>query len=227
MSSPPPLSLAAYIRGDQPLWRAIWIWSIGFNGLIGVGYYVIEKFFSIEFTFDGWWQSARILCVWTILGISSVVVIGLSRRNTASQTWGVLAVTIAFVPTSIFALGLALLCAMAAWERCDKFEETLAQDTSGHSIVSDFTACTLFGTELEVSVFLVVPPGRRELLFSYGPNPGIVVPNGMNAPLVAKWLPTGELEISVGSVTDIFVQKQQVSGVPVRYKIGTRIQAIR
>lgn len=106
--------------------------------------------------------------------------------------------------------------------QCDHFEEVLAKNSQGRSIVSNLDACTAAfgGSDHDEAVYLVDSSVSRSLLFRYVPNPGIVVPEEMNKPVSAKWLSAEAVRISVGAVAGIKDQKLLVNGVHVTYKIG-------
>jgi hypothetical protein len=123
------------------------------------------------------------------------------------------------VGVALFTLFTACGC-----EKCDRFEEVLAQDARGRRVISVLSACTspYAGTELDQSIYVEESPGHRDLAFRFGPNPGIVVPRGLE-PTSAKWLSPNELQIRVGAITDIREQKQSIGHLKVAYDIGTVI----
>jgi hypothetical protein len=112
------------------------------------------------------------------------------------------------------------IVAIRGCTHCDRFEENLATNERGVKVVSEFSAFSLIGTDLSDEVYLVTPKGHKELIFSFGPNPGILVPSEMTKPLAARWLTTGRLEISIGSVAGIEVERQLVDGIAITYKVG-------
>jgi hypothetical protein len=113
-----------------------------------------------------------------------------------------------------------VLSSSAGCEHCDRASDILARDAHGRTVVSEFAGCTSFSTTLSDEVYLVLPSGRRELIFSYAPNSGVIVPNQPDTPLAAKWLTDGTLQISVGIVSQVDVHKASVDGVVITYKIG-------
>jgi hypothetical protein len=126
--------------------------------------------------------------------------------------------------TSSVVIALVTLFGACGCEKCDRFEEVLAQDADGKRVISVFSACTspYAGTELDQSIYVEESPGHRDLAFRFGPNPGIVVPRGPE-PASARWLSPNDVEISVGAVTNIREQKQSIGSVKVRYDIGALI----
>jgi hypothetical protein len=82
----------------------------------------------------------------------------------------------------------------------------------------------MYGTNMEESIDLVLPSGERETIFKFAPNPGIAAYRGVKVPgpwgPEATWLAPDTLQITIGSVAGVILQRDHVQGVHVTYKIG-------
>ena len=107
---------------------------------------------------------------------------------------------------------------------CDRMQQALAHDGHGRSVVSTFAACTIIGTSTEQTIELVLPSGRRETIFKFVPNGGVVAYKGVKVPgpfgPEAVWVSPNILEISIGAVAAILEKHDQVEDVHITYKIG-------
>jgi hypothetical protein len=56
---------------------------------------------------------------------------------------------------------------------CDRWEEVLATDANGRSVVSEFEACTGIGTTLAASIELRSASGHATTIFKYEPSGGM------------------------------------------------------
>lgn len=102
MSDPHPLDPVAYFKGTQPLWRAFWLWFVCGSGSIAWGYYWVEYWLAIysTTTSDDWLPLVRCLRVWSVLGVTSLIVILRCHRNTTSPIAGMAAFIAAGLPTA-------------------------------------------------------------------------------------------------------------------------------
>ena len=97
---PHPLDPIAYFKGTQPLWRAFWLWFVCGSGSIGLGYFGVEVLLSYATTDDSWLPMIRCLRVWSVLGVSSLIVIIRNHQNASSPVAGMVAFAIAGLPTA-------------------------------------------------------------------------------------------------------------------------------
>lgn len=101
--------LSAYLHGEQPLWRAFWIWSIGGCGTLALAYDLTELGLSDATVRASWAPFMRILAVWTVLGILSLAAVVPCRANTNSRALSIGAFIAIAAPTALFGLTLLRL----------------------------------------------------------------------------------------------------------------------
>ncbi len=113
---------------------------------------------------------------------------------------------------------------------CDREERVLATDATGRSVISEFEACTSFGTTLAETIELRSPSGRSTTILTYAPNGGQagckwkMFPRAREGDTVTvDWSNPAVIHISIGVVSSIVEKLDQVDGVHITYDIGTVI----
>lgn len=110
MAQPRWLNVPAYFRGEQPLWRDFGVWSIGLCGTTGATVYFATRYFERTQMQDSWLPLIRVLSVWSILGLLSLVPIVSCRGNTKDQAFAFAAFAIIALPTAFFLFTIGVLC---------------------------------------------------------------------------------------------------------------------
>jgi len=99
MPQPSPFNVSAYLTGDQPLWRAFWLWSVGMCGTVAATYAFVDRHFSGAVMEDSWAPLLRVLTVWAVLGGFSLMAIARCHANTKSPILAATAFLVIGLPT--------------------------------------------------------------------------------------------------------------------------------
>jgi hypothetical protein len=129
----------------------------------------------------------------------------------------------------VCAIGIGLVTILF-WPRCDRWEEALATDSTGRSVVSRFEACTGLGTTTEQSIDLKSATGGSESTMKYIPNGGMTGCRGKSFSATSDptvdWSKPGVIHISIGAVSSILEKHDAVGGINITYDIGTVISEV-
>jgi hypothetical protein len=110
---------------------------------------------------------------------------------------------------------------------CDRVESVLSRDSLGRTVTSTFEACTTIGTSTREWVDLVLASGRRRRVLTFVPwggelsSPGVTVREPFEP--VVTWANPSAMHISIGTVSQLSEQHDDVDGVRITYSIGTII----
>jgi hypothetical protein len=113
---------------------------------------------------------------------------------------------------------------------CDRWEEVLATDAQGRSVISELEACTSIGTSLSETIELRSAHNRSATILKYAPGGGQagckwkMFPRAREGNTVkVDWSNPAVIHISIGVVSSIVEKIDEVDGVRVTYDIGTVI----
>jgi hypothetical protein len=113
---------------------------------------------------------------------------------------------------------------------CDREEKVLATGATGRSVISEFEACTSFGTSLAETIELRSASGHSTTILKYVPNGGQVGCKSKMFPrawegdtVLVDWTNPAVIHISIGVVSSIEEKHDEVDGLHIAYDIGTLI----
>jgi hypothetical protein len=104
-------------------------------------------------------------------------------------------------------------------QECDSFESVGDTDSGGRTVIFKKELCSGLEISDTRSIFLVLPSGRRYMVLKYEPAFTFTGYHDKATPSV-KWVKAGVLDISIGAVAFVQVQKQHAGDVDVHYEIG-------
>jgi hypothetical protein len=102
---------------------------------------------------------------------------------------------------------------------CDTFENLGDRDSFGRTVILQQKSCAGIADTDMRSVIVLFPSGRRSMVFQYEPAFSFPGYRDKATPTV-KWLSAGVLDIAIGAVAFVHVQRQHAGDVTIRYEIG-------